>query len=78
MSYEFEDYRKKHYHDPGPWLTWAVPQRFTLKYLFRLMLWLWIIPLLLFGTSLSPVGMLVQLLVVDYLSWIQYRTTNII
>ena len=50
MHYEFEDYRQKNIKDPGPWLTWTVPSELAVKYLFRLLLWMFLIPWLLFGT----------------------------
>lgn len=77
-GYEFNDYRQPKLNDPGPWLTWAVPSEFVLRYLLRLSIWLWLIPTLLLGITLAPVGLLIQFLVVDYFTWIQYRNTNTI
>ena len=76
MHYEFEDYRIKNIKDPGPWLTWAVPNELVMKYLFRLLLWMFFLPWVLFGGTLAPLGILLQFLVVDYFSWLKYKNTN--
>jgi len=78
MNYEFQDYRQPKKHDPGPWLTWSVPSHYCLRYLFRLALWLWLIPLILFGGHLSSFGIALQFFVVDFFTWIQYKNTNTI
>ena len=76
-NFELEDFREQPpYDNPGPWLTWAVPEKFSLKYMFRLLLWIWIIPMLLIGTTLSPVLMLLQFLIVDFSSYSRYKLTN--
>jgi len=78
MNFEVEDYRKKKpLQDPGPWLTWAVPENLALRYLFRIVVWIYVVPFLIFGIQLSGIGVLIQFLVVDYISYIQYKKMNI-
>lgn len=79
MNYEFEDFRnKKPLKDPGPWMTWTLPKELVGKYIFRLILWLFFLPWLLFGGTLAPLGLALQFLVVDYFSWLQYKNSNTI
>jgi len=78
MNFEVEDYRKKQpLKDPGPWLTWAVPENLTLRYLLRILVWIYIVPFVLLGIQLSGIGVLIQFLVVDYISYLQYKKMNI-
>jgi len=79
MIHEYEDFRpRKPLQDPGPWLQWAWPTNIVGKMLFRLVFWTLILPLILFGGVLTPVGVLLQLVVIDYFSWVQYKNTNTI
>jgi hypothetical protein len=76
--WEVEDFRgKKPLKDPGPWLTWIVPENLALRYIFRIAIWIYVIPFLLLGFNLTPLGVLVQFLVVDYFSYLQYKKMNI-
>ena len=78
MNFEIEDYRKKKpLKDPGPWLTWAVPENLALRYLLRIVLWIYVLPFLLLGIQFTSLGLLVQFLVVDYISYLQYKKMNI-
>ena len=77
MNYEYEDFRNQPpLKDPGPWLTWAVPESLALRYLFRICLWIYVIPIMLFGIQVTPLGVLMQFLVVDYVSYLQYKKIN--
>jgi len=77
MNFEVEDYRKKNpLQDPGPWLTWAVPENLGLRYLFRIVVWIYVVPFLLLGIQVTSLGLLIQFLVVDYVSYLQYKNTN--
>ena len=77
MNYEVEDFRKKQpLQDPGPWLTWAVPEILALRYLFRIGIWLYVVPVMLFGVQWTPLGIFVQYLIVDYVSYLQYKKIN--
>lgn len=77
MNYEFQDYREqKPLKDPGPWLTWFIPEQFIFRYFFRMILFLYFIPTMLFGVQLSSLGYFVQFLVIDYVTWLQYKNTN--
>ena len=76
MRYEFEDYRpKKKPEDVGPWLTWAWPRKLVGSYLWRIMFWTILVPLVLFGTILTPLGFLLQLVVIDYFTYLQYKNS---
>jgi len=77
MNYEVNDYRKQPpLQDPGPWLTWAIPEFLAFRYLFRIVLWVYVIPVMLFGIQMTPFGVFVQFLVVDYVSYLQYKKIN--
>ena len=77
MNYEYEDYRnKKPLKDPGPWLTWVVPESLALRYLFRILVWIYVVPFLLLGIQVTSLGLIIQFLVVDYVSYLQYKNTN--
>ena len=73
MQYEFEDFRKKNPKDPGPWLTWAWPRELVGTYLWRIMFWTVLVPVVIFGYILSPIGFLLQLLVIDFFTYLQYK-----
>ena len=78
MDYEFEDFRKKPpLKDPGPWLTWTVPESLAFRYLFRVVIWLYLIPFVLLGIQVTAIGILIQFLVIDYVSYLQYKKMNI-
>lgn len=79
MNYEFNDYRKEpELHDPGPWLTWAVPESLVWRYFFRMAIFLYVVPTMLFGVQLSSLGYFLQFLIIDLITWMQYRTNNTI
>ncbi len=73
MNYEFEDYRPREPKDPGPWSTWIVPREFVWTYVTRLLFWCVLLLILLFGVILSPAGFFLQILVIDYFSWLKYK-----
>jgi len=75
MNYEFEDYRKKNPKDPGPWLTWIWPKELVWSYLWRIVFWTVLAPVVLFGTILTPLGFAIQLLVIDYFTYLQYKNS---
>jgi len=77
MNYEWEDYRPpKPPKDPGPWLTWTLEQEHVIPYFVRMFLWMYFIPVLLFGLYLTPVGYLFQLLILDWFTWVQLKQKN--
>ena len=78
MNFEVENYRKKKpLKDPGPWLTWTIPESLAIRYLFRIVVWIYVVPFLLLGIQVTSLGLLIQFLVVDYVSYLQYKNTNI-
>ena len=76
MNYEFEDYRPKDPKDPGPWSTWIVPKELCGVYVWRLVFWCVLLPFILFGTILAPAGFFLQLLVIDYFSWLKFKQSG--
>jgi len=71
MNWEFEDYRKK---TPIPkWSEWAWPRDQAFGIIWRIIFWTVIIPFALFGTILTPLGFFIQLLVIDYVTYIQWK-----
>jgi hypothetical protein len=75
MQYEFEDFRPKNPKDPGPWLTWVWPREHVASYLWRIMFWTVLVPLVLFGAILTPLGFFFQLIVIDYFTYLQYKNS---
>ncbi len=74
MDWEVQDFRrKKPKQDPGPWLTWAWPKELVGSYLWRIMFWTVLVPMILFGAILTPAGFFLQLLVIDYFTYLQYK-----
>jgi len=78
MQWEFEDFRSKDPKDPGPWSTWIVPAEFVGTYLWRLTFWCLLLPLILFGSILTPAGFFLQILVIDYFSWLKLKQTGLL
>ena len=71
MDWEVQDFRKK---KPIPtWTQWVWPRELVGTYLWRIMFWLILVPTIMFGYILSPVGLLLQLLVIDYFSYLQWK-----
>ena len=62
MNFEFEDYRKK---GPPPSFTEWTPVK-PLKYCMGQTFCLFILPFL-FGFSLTPVGLLINVVLIDYI-----------
>ena len=76
MDWEVQDFRrKKPKQDPVPWLTWAWPKELVGTYLWRIMFWTILVPVVLFGYILSPIGFFLQLLVIDYFTYLQYKNS---
>ena len=78
MQWEFEDFRPKDAKAPGPWSTWIVPAEFVGTYLWRLTFWCLLLPLILFGSILTPAGFFLQILVIDYFSWLKLKQTGLL
>lgn len=64
-NYEFEDYRNPNKPKLGSWPFWIVPEFYALSYLIRLAIFIVVIPYL-FGVMLTPVGLLLNFLLIDY------------
>ena len=76
MDWEVQDFRrKKPKQDPGPWLQWAWPRELVRSYVGRIAFWTIVLPFFLFGTILSPLGFFLQLLVIDYFHYLQYKNS---
>jgi len=76
LDWEVQDFRrKKPKQDPGPWLTWVWPRELVGTYLWRIMFWTILVPIVLFGAILTPAGFFLQLLVIDYFTYLQYKNS---
>ena len=64
-NYEFEDYRNPNKPKLGSWPFWIVPEFYALSYLIRLAIFIVVIPYL-FGVMLTPMGLLLNFLIIDY------------
>ena len=76
MQWEVEDYRKK---PPTPsWSEWQVPRGYRFDYVGKMAFWCLLFPFILFGTIFLPVNLLIQILLLDYIIYSQYKNTGII
>ena len=65
MNYEVKDYREPNKPKLGLWPFWQVPEFYILSYLIRLAIFIVVIPYL-FGVMLTPMGLLLNFLLIDY------------
>jgi hypothetical protein len=65
MNYEVNDFREPEKPKLGTWPFWQVPEVFILSYLIRLAIFIVVIPYL-FGVMLTPIGLLLNFLLIDY------------
>ena len=72
MNYEVNDYREPQKPSLGSWPFWIVPELFVFGYLFRLILFLFVIPSL-FGIQLTVMGLFVNFLVVDFIIYLALK-----
>jgi hypothetical protein len=71
MDWEVQDFRPK---KPIPsWTEWVWPKDMAMFMLWRLFFWAIVIPFILFGAVLTPVGLLIQILVIDYFTYLQWK-----
>tara|TARA_B100000123_G_scaffold256638_1_gene219937 strand:- start:374 stop:604 length:231 start_codon:yes stop_codon:yes gene_type:complete len=76
MNYEFNDFRNK--PEPPSWTNWQVPKELGWDYIVKMFLFLFGIPFLLFGAVFTPVGMLVNVIIIDYFIYISYRARGLL
>jgi len=69
MNFEFEDYRNHKKPKLGPWPLWVVPEFYVWAYIFRIIFLVFALPYL-FGFMLTPLGYLVNFLLVDYVVYV--------
>jgi len=55
------------------WMFWSVPVDWAGTYIFRLILWMFVIPTLL-GVQLTIAGYFIQFLVIDFFTYLSLRT----
>ena len=72
MNWEAYDYRPKKPKQPDPWLKWQVPSEQALSYIWNLFMFIFLIPTML-GFVLTPIGIAIQVLVIDYFLWVKYK-----
>lgn len=72
-GYEFEDFRnKKPEPELGSWPFWIVPEKFAIDYVLKLAIFMVGLPLL-FGAVLTPLGLLFNFALVDWIIYKQYE-----
>ena len=74
MDWEAYDYRPKRPKEPQPWLKWQVPKEQCLGYITNIFMFIIFVPGLL-GFAITPKGIALQVLVIDYFMWIRYKMT---
>ena len=72
LDWEAYDYRRKPPKQPKPWLKWQVPADQALSYIWNLFMFIFLIPFVL-GFSLTPIGIAIQIVVIDYFLWVKYK-----
>ena len=76
MIPEYHDYRPKPpKKDLGSWPFWSSPPELAIDYIIKIALFLIGIPML-FGVAFTPIGLLFNYLLIDYLIYIQYKRIN--
>ena len=69
--WEVQDFRPK---KPIPsWTEWIWPADQAMFILWRIFFWTVVIPFVLFGAVLTPLGLLIQILVIDYFTYLQWK-----
>ena len=73
MDWEVHDFRKK---PPIPsWVEWRYPKDQAAWILWRIFFWTTVVPFALFGSILSPLVFLIQLIVIDYVTYLQWKNS---
>lgn len=72
MDWEAYDYRPKKPKQPDPWLKWQVPSEQALRYISNIFMFTFLVPFVL-GFALTPIGIFIQIIVLDYFMWIKYK-----
>ena len=72
MDWEAYDYRPKKPKQPDPWLKWQVPSEQALSYIWNLFMFIFLIPTML-GFVLTPIGIAIPVLVIDYFLWVKSK-----
>jgi hypothetical protein len=72
MNWEAYDYRPKKPKQPQPYLKWQVPADQARSYIWNVFMFIFLIPAIL-GFALTPIGIAIQVLVIDYFLWVKYK-----
>ena len=73
MIPEYQDFRPKPpKKDLGSWPFWSSPPELALDYIVKILLFLFLVPSL-FGMSFTPMGLLINFLLVDFIIYTQYK-----
>ncbi len=75
MQWEMNDYRNKDPKDDVTWLEWQVPNEIAWEYVFKILFWTIILPIVLFNALLAPITFALAILVIDYTSFIKWKNT---
>jgi len=72
LDWEAYDYRRKPPKQPQPWLKWQVPAEQALRYISNIFMFTFLVPFIL-GFALTPIGIAIQIVVIDYFLWVKYK-----
>lgn len=72
MDWEAYDYRPNKPKQPQPWLKWQVPADQAFSYIWNLFMFIFLVPFIL-GFALTPIGIALQIVVLDYFLWLRYK-----
>ena len=74
MSYEFEDYRRRKLEpDIGSWPFWILPPKDVPGYITRLILLLFVIPLVFLGYLFTPATTFIWWVIFDLVEYIKIK-----
>ena len=74
MNYEVNDYRTPPEKPKlGSWPFWIVPEKYAFAYLFRICFLVVALPYL-FGFVLTPLGYLLNFLLIDFFTYLNIKT----
>lgn len=59
------------------WLTWTVPEQLALDYVFKLALFLIIIPFF-FGLHFTKLGLVVNIVLIDVIMYLSYKKRELL
>ena len=74
MDWEVQDYRKKPRKKEVDWIDWQVPREMASQYIWRMIFWVLLMPLIFFGQFYVNASYLLMLVfLVDYTSYLRWK-----